>query len=873
MKDLSGTNVQAQKELTAYKPTIIVDLEADSPTTAAHKYYGSKKCTISTVDYEDILESVGDIDITMPAGGGLAKVGDCQVAVRNEEGYATILDDYYLENDNIDISLIFRTGSETSADILGLFTGVVDDIDYDWQTFKLKAKDRSFVKDKILPRERMDIVKYPYVPLDNIGKVIPVAFGRLNRGPFADLGKSISLAPCVCLNQYAQQFTAGFNCYSYGDVYVYYESARRHGLIVDITQTGDTFTVNTSKRMIEVAPIRPMATNDVATWYYTADGNSSTGYALQAGDDLDVAFAGCPKLGTAYVVRIDIYATATGTANYTVTNTRSGTTATSTFGGGGLDTYIITLNEAEYAENWDFENLTLELSLATGAVTIWEMVVRVYFYEQESFGVYSLPVFQAVMGYKDTAARYADGAAISGEGTMLENPAHVLEALLRDRRIGLGLLSAQIDLTALDTAATDLTGWKVAFSLGEEEEARDFFDRFARQTKMRLFENYNGKTKAIVFDKTDAPVSTFQADLNIAVENPQSLPQQHRSSIQISRSPMSELANEFEVKYSKDYALNEYIYATISTGHYRTYGSNAYTFPSLLRLVDEGATFLSDGVAAGDYLLIVGDKMYTVTSVVNETTLAIAAVTGAINVIIAGTYYIGPFLNYDCWDSEQKYKTTNTMTVEAEFLNDATTAGYLKTYFLDYYVQRRLVVKFRTWFNACDLEVGDFIFVLDDCLPANKRPKTVDALNGAINNSTITVVVVTGYKFRINDYILIDHEIMKVTNVSGNNLTVTRSVAQTTAMSHLDAAVVYRIETKFEVLGLRVMPQLEDAAIEITAREVPRWYLPVGHWAPDAIPTYQDATDAQRIQYGFWSYENGRVLWYDPETEISHWGT
>lgn len=65
-----------------------------------------------------------------------------------------------------------------------------------------------------------------------------------------------------------------------------------------------------------------------------------------------------------------------------------------------------------------------------------------------------------------------------------------------------------------------------------------------------------------------------------------------------------------------------------------------------------------------------------------------------------------------------------------------------------------------------------------------------DQLNGALSNSATTVVVDTGDLFRPDQVIRVGEELMLVTAVSANNLTVTRGYGGTTAASALDNALV-----------------------------------------------------------------------------------
>lgn len=70
-------------------------------------------------------------------------------------------------------------------------------------------------------------------------------------------------------------------------------------------------------------------------------------------------------------------------------------------------------------------------------------------------------------------------------------------------------------------------------------------------------------------------------------------------------------------------------------------------------------------------------------------------------------------------------------------------------------------------------------------------------LNGGINNSTTSVVVLNGSPFSSsgNFRIIIDSEIMLVTNVSGNTFTVTRGSESTVAVAHNSGATVTQIVT------------------------------------------------------------------------------
>ena len=64
---------------------------------------------------------------------------------------------------------------------------------------------------------------------------------------------------------------------------------------------------------------------------------------------------------------------------------------------------------------------------------------------------------------------------------------------------------------------------------------------------------------------------------------------------------------------------------------------------------------------------------------------------------------------------------------------------------------------------------------------------------GTFTNSDTTLTVTSGTGIANNDFILIDEEILKVTNVATNDLTVTRAQNGTTAATHADGSTVFLI--------------------------------------------------------------------------------
>lgn len=888
MKSLSGTTAATEKDKTAYSLVFLCDLAMDAPGVPdATERYGARKYTVGAQSYEDLLISISDLRMAMRPGGGIAQVSDVTLGINNAGGESNFLDTYFLSNDEVDLYAIFVTGAEDTGDKIALFKGIVQDIDFDWETFTIRCADRSFQKYRKFPAETINFIDWPYVPFDNIQKPLPVPFGSLYNQPDNQTGDlRTALAPCICTNIYDQEYTSGRFLDSHSIPYVYYSAAKRYGRVVDYTQTGDFFTIDSNKRYVYLHPVRALATNDVSDHRLAWDLDSSTSATVGNGDNLDLQMGGCIKLGSVYSGSVLVWIFASGNYNYTVGGAS----------GSAIGDKSVTLNHANYEDNWNFEELevkidgtvvtastlafvsatkkitdsanglavfktgaTIEVSgstnndgtytIVTGGVAaeivvsealtdegagasvtidteaeIEEIRLRVQFYEQESMERAGQEVYQSCNGYKDVASQYHDGGLVA-TGGKLENPSHILEAIFRDRTWGMNRPVADINLSAFDDAATALSGWKFLFALTEKVD-KPWIEEFCRQSKMRLFEDYAGETKVTVFDKTNACVGFFN-NANIAVLNPDAPPPQQRSSFSLKKSQLSEIKNEIVLYYKRD-PIGNYAGFKAATGLFRLSGTAGALVASTGKFTDATATFETDGVKADDVLVCeTVNTGFTVDAVDSETQLSVSAITGSVPDRTGEDYWIGPTLNYDCWLSQQRHKTVNVLEIKSDLIHDDTTAGYLLDYLVEYFTIRPLLAEFATWFNAVHLELGDLVYLNHDRLPAGKRAAPTSSLASAMNDSQTTAVVATGEgsRFAADDMILIGSEVMKVTGVSTDTLTVTRAQANTVAVAHDSGATVSLLYVKWEVIELipraNLGRQTPEPRIGLALRECP----------------------------------------------------
>ena len=109
-------------------------------------------------------------------------------------------------------------------------------------------------------------------------------------------------------------------------------------------------------------------------------------------------------------------------------------------------------------------------------------------------------------------------------------------------------------------------------------------------------------------------------------------------------------------------------------------------------------------------------------------------------------------------------------------------------------------------------------------------------LNGAINNSTTSVVVTSAASFPSTGLfsVIVDSEIMTVTAVSSNTFTVTRGAEGTTAVSHLDLAPIDEVETARSIDQF-FLDQISVGTFSSlpTENKAGRLYLPTDGWGSE----------------------------------------
>ena len=898
-KDLSATNAATYKDATSYQLLYLIEVDADVPGGATTTLrYGSRKYTMpsTSTTYDDKL-SEGGISLgwhQARIGGGLAEVAGFSYVLANEgQESVTLSDAYFLENDAVRVYLIFVSGSEDADDKIEIARGVIENYPFTMRDFTFDVIDGSDKDFKEFPTRDINLVEHPYAPLDTIGKVVPVPFGNLNVTPFSGTGDAPFLAPTRNIDLFLRKYTSGTVNDSYSTLYQYYANARRFSTVLASTQTGTYRTVNDATRKLILSPVMPKDTNEVTNWFNVADGkytgSGATTVTLADGTDLDVYIGGCPKLGSVTAVTCEILS-ASGSWDY---NVLIGTTSLAS-ASGVSGNQSITLAASTWADDWDFERVSVEIN-GTEAATITEIYLDVRYDDQQTAEAESLPIFQSTVGFEDVTGNYRDGAVISSSGTALRNPVDILHAIFRAKNL-LNLPAADIKAAAFTTAKAARSTWNFDFVLDQPVNI-EFLNEYAFQAGLHLFKDFQGLWKVVAQDKDRTPTQSFWSDHNVALRNPDANPEEWEYDVDFARTPIRDLINEVALRYNLDRATGEYTKTKVASGRYRTTGTGTLTSAGLF--TDSSANFSTNGAVVNDTLYIEGDKAYTVSAIApsGNTTLTLTSDTG-INVHgSATTYYVGPNLRGEMIRSQLRYKTTNALGQElqsytdiggftTDLIADDTTAEAFVDHITTLRSQRRLLVEFATWLNAVDVEIGDTLWFDHPWLPVSRRPISYTTLGAALNNSSTSVTVQNGSAalFREvsgsteKDFIKIDNEVMRVqtivTSGSGNTITVTRAQCGTQAAAHDNGSTVYHLNrVRWEVVGLQY--DTENVQIRIQAQETPPAYAPEGRAVSNSDysgVTFSSATEAQRVQAGWATPFNGLMIEDDEFSNFSNVG-
>lgn len=882
MKTLSA-QATAQKALSGVTLLWLVDASFDEYGLATQDYNWASEdqYTISGTTYDGLISPDGiEVDWSrVNPRGGFASVAGWRLKLRDESGLSEIGDTYVLANDDLVLYGVFVNGSEVSSDRVELTRGVIETHKSAGNVWSLKMKDGSKKLLKDFPSRQVEPIRFANAYAH--GMVLPVPFGNLNVGPDDGAGLSPLLAPVRMLDQFALEGTSGFQNKTATTLYQFYPDTGYFAEVLTSSTADGIVTATDPARKLILRGVREATANDVTDWHSATDGDTSAGVTIGTGDNLDFWFAGSSKLG--YMTAASIVVTCTsGTAAYTV---YKGTT--SKHSGTGSGTFTITLTLSDWSD-WDLGLLNIALAGSSGDATITDVKVDVRFDDPMAFWQREPRFFQKATCFEDQVANYADGAVITGAGTVLRNPVHQLEAMLRGGYL-IGLETATIG-SSFAAMASYRTDWHRDFPLSGRK-TRSWLDTYGFEAGLHIFPEA-GKIECAAMEKSRDPQHFFSGDWDMPVQNAAGKRAEWDYDFKVLPVDASEIINEIALRYRRNPGTGVYEKAKIASGEYRwngTGGTLAATTAPYGTLTKAGEDFSSTAVV-GETVYIGGDVAYTIYSVDSDTQLTLEDESdeGYVSDLSDVDYWGGPNLRAECLLSQLSYKTVNALgTRQTSFTDDG---GY-KTdliaeddpadewvdWLVEWFTQPRDGVAFSVFHNAVDVQMGDVLMLEHEKLQPSKRPVPLTELSGALNSSstTFSVSIGEGSLLRPDDWIVLitsagQPEAMQVDSVSTDTVTVVaRGALGTTGIAHSSGEVVYRVTTKWLVTGTQ-MPTYSRPYVGIEAVQMPNSYFPVGICVADSAPDWGAATPAERVQSGWATLRNGRVVDLDSDSNISY---
>ena len=396
--------------------------------------------------------------------------------------------------------------------------------------------------------------------------------------------------------------------------------------------------------------------------------------------------------------------------------------------------------------------------------------------DQDSMGD---PIYQVVRGYSDTAANYADGGVVNAADRVLSSPLDIAHALLRDKKIGMGMPTAQVDRSLIvQDRAKMPAGYRFDFSMNEAH-GFDAFSKLLAHGLLRMWFGADGKWKIKPYSTRDAVVAHFNG-WNIL-----------RDTFRMKKSPVREIYNHFFLRYGWHEALGYYTKSLIRSHHTKRWGtgtlSNISGANATLSASVPNDTLQSDSpINAGDRIWFDGDY-YTVVAAATQTatTLNLSVRKEDGNAVAKRNkpYYLGANFDYRCWQSaqrygiEQSYKGHESQAIESKYIQDDSTARAFLDALIQYYGQAEDIATFQTGIGAVALDPGDVISIDHPLLgPA-------DAAHGALNqaiswpDTAFGITHPTAGGLGAGDVIVLEDadtgafEMIRITSASGGRVT------------------------------------------------------------------------------------------------------
>ncbi len=554
--------------------------------------------------YEGIVIDWGDIDTDRSPGAGLSSVGDVNIVIANQklqfmlsdthgDKFSDLFNFYDIDFRPARVYQIFE-GLTFGSDAEQIFEGEVRIRGFDVDDIQVQLLQEYSSLDLVIPKDKINAVDFASAPKQNLGKVIPVPFGRFSPvpNPFGDTfyNEDDPFAPMVLTNKNTLRFEISRHLIktdSLGATNPILRWVDEVSSWMTITVPNKTYSNSSAGAFIEfnepiagrieIFPQMEGALNDAPNWENATDRNASTAVSMTGGDILSLKIGSLPHLG-----RIKDWTAANLTLKIIVNNVTGAPGVASIMkyfnegydgGNGGSSNGItetaanlVTNGGAEYPlatdktahgndgaqadENntWTWDELgsyefyvecqpgyTFDVSFMYLIVDNIEIISpwvqrqrflnTAKFLKQKkgsllrgmgtAFALMADRVIESPMalhcigidGVEYGSWITENGRSVGGisSGDLIESFPHAIEWILRNE---LAIPTSKINTASFDLAFTLLSGWEIAGVIVDLRTAKEHIENILMQSKSRMFKNDAGEYEISVNQATYPEILT-----------------------------------------------------------------------------------------------------------------------------------------------------------------------------------------------------------------------------------------------------------------------------------------------------------------------------------------------------------------------------
>jgi len=639
--------------------------------------------------------------VDISSGGGAARVSDFEFELLNQdEFFQAAFDAIDFENQPVSLHICFDDPDNTLfasggyrpsiTNALPLFNGVIKEIEWAYETVKFRCIDHHMAVHRELPSRALTREDFPNLPEGLIGQPVPIQYGdmggmgeQLHKRLVAYMGypgyyhpgdftRTYCLGKCHNENEENLLLIAGhpihqirrFPAYALESPMVQYDDSCEgyyvlvaegrsqlfeEGLtlvpILSVNETHDSYIIPIVNGLDESGNEKNAVDEDPANWTVI---NSQYGaeYIFREIDNCDFIRG---ALTIQYVhqginsspLRLAILYRGAVTG-YLYVSSGSHIVVLAIRRDGGS----IVFGPTQFAdEDFSFGKVSLRFYLESPQHGEWWF--RNLFIRLERKTTVGDTVLSAIAGRKCGESGSWGASRGITTGTLIENPAHIVESLLRDE---LGQQTAQIRTASFDNiAGTYRAGWLFAGGMHEVKTSFEWIGGICREAGLIYSMDYQGKHCLNAIRNSTATITIDQGGIQAELSG------EFKTSFRIKQRLLNEVYNEFYLHYKRNYATDKC----------------------------EGLIFVKDPQ--------IENYNPDLTNLIN------------LPPGTAQTYW------EKCRSIYQRYAGhRQRLEWECDWIRDEDTANWLIKWLINYFTYRPLVVSLKTFLNSLDVELGDY---------------------------------------------------------------------------------------------------------------------------------------------------------------------